>query len=368
MNHPTRESQERAFWILEATDNPKFPYRLRIKKGEEDLLVLRVQDKWPGSKGHIFCLREEGAAYSGQAQEIEKVPVISLKRYGKRLAIVLDRALNKRCEFLFLKKKYKQKEGEYEQIFWRTRTALIQRKLKVKLTTQGSPSLHIIIDRNERYPYNFPGCLVERGHLPVGDYALITEEGLKAVVERKTFENLLSDFGRMPLLHQALGELESYRHAALVIEANYADFLDPKKLRFYTPSFTAKALAEIQALHPNLIIIFAGNRKLGREWTLRFFSAIQAHDQDKLPDKVNQVLFKYEPPYDFKGGQFFEIRKAILKELPGEFNRNDLTGLISDYGEKSVLRVLRHLKKEGLIQTIGRGKNRCWVKPGINSD
>jgi len=41
-----------------------------------------------------------------------------MKRYGKRLAIVLDRAINKRCEFLFLKKKYKQKEGEYEQIEW----------------------------------------------------------------------------------------------------------------------------------------------------------------------------------------------------------------------------------------------------------
>jgi len=45
MNQMIRESQEKAFWIIEATDNPKFPYRLRIKKGEEDLLVLRVQDK-----------------------------------------------------------------------------------------------------------------------------------------------------------------------------------------------------------------------------------------------------------------------------------------------------------------------------------
>jgi hypothetical protein len=368
MNHVAKEAQERVFWILEATDNPKFPYRLRIKKGEEDLLVLRVQDRWPGTRGHIFCLREEGSAYLGQAQEIERVPIISLKRYGKRLAIVLDRALNKRCEFLFLKKKYKQKEGEYEQIFWRTRTSLIQRKLKVKLTAQGSPSLHIIIDRNERYPYNFPGCLVERGHLPVGDYALVTEEGLKAVVERKTFENLLGDFGRMPLLHQALGELETYRHAVLVIEANYADFLNPRKLRFYSPSFAARALAEIQALHPHLTIIFAGNRKLGREWTLRFFSAIQAHDLDKLPEKLNQAFFKYEPPSDFSGGQYFEIRKAILGKLPGEFKKNDLASLISDYGEKEVLRVLRNLKKEGFILTRGRGKNRCWIKTGIPSD
>jgi len=81
----------------------------------------------------------------------------------------------------------------------------------------------------------------------------------------------------MPLLHQALGELELYRYSALVIEANYSDFLNPQKLRFYSPSFTAKALAELQALHPDLIIVIAGSRKLAQEWTLRFFSAILAH-------------------------------------------------------------------------------------------
>jgi len=64
---------------------------------------------------------------------------------------------------------------------------------------------------------------------PAGrDYALITQDGIKALVERKTFENLLGEFGRMPLLHQALGELEAYRYSALVIEANYSDFLNPK--------------------------------------------------------------------------------------------------------------------------------------------
>ena len=39
---------------------------------------------------------------------------------------------------------------------------------------------------------------------------------------------------------------------------------------FYTPSFMAKALAELSALHPKINIVFAGNRKLANEWTLRF--------------------------------------------------------------------------------------------------
>jgi len=87
-----------------------------------------------------------------------------------------------------------------------------------------------------------------------------------------------------------------------------------------------------------------------------------------LLEKVNQAFFKYEPPSDFSCGHYFEIGKAILKELPGQFNKNDLVSLISDYGEKSVLRVLRNLKKEGLIQTLGRGKNRRYVKTAILSD
>lgn len=355
---------EAVFWIMEATGHPKFPFRIKIIKGEEILLGLRVQDRWPGPRGHIFCLREdpEGQASLYPAEEVERVPVISMKRYGKRLAIVLDRAINKRCEFLFLTKKYKQKEGEYEQIFWRTRSNLIQRKIKVKLTAQGSPQLHIYIDKSERYPWSFRGCAVERKTLPAGDYALAGPEGLKAVVERKTFENLLGEFGRMPLLHQALGELELYRYSALVIEANYSDFLNPQKLRFYSPAFAARALAELQALHPDLIIVFAGNRKLAQEWTLRFFSAILAHEADRLPAGVSEALDRYDLPLDFKGGSYFKVRDKILKELPEEFDREDLRRHFQESESKPVQRALSDLQKEGQLQTSGRGKGRRWIK------
>ncbi len=353
---------ETTFWVLEATGHPKFPFRLRIMKGEETLLSLRVQERWPGTKGHIFCLREDPEKYQFTGEEIERVPVISLKRYGKRLAVVLDRPLNKRCEFLFLKKGYKQKEGEYEQIFWRTRSQLIQRKIKVKLTARGSPELHILVDKSERYPWSFPGCRVERKSLPAGDYALLKDNSIKAVVERKTFENLLGDFGRMPLLHQMLGELEAYRYSALVVEANYADFLNPKKLRFYSPAFAAKALAEAQAFHPELIIVYAGNRKLAREWTFRFFTAILAHEEDALPDAVNKAVSRWELPLDFKGGKYYEIREKITKEMPEEFGWEELNRLFPDAGKRVLGQVLTDLKKEGLLQASGRGQSRRWVK------
>jgi hypothetical protein len=95
-----------------------------------------------------------------------------------------------------------------------------------------------------------------------------------AVVERKTMDNLSGDFGIMPVLHQRLAELAIYEHHALVIEALYADFLNPRKVQYYTPAFCARAIAELYALHPRLRIVFCANRKMANEWTRHYFSAV----------------------------------------------------------------------------------------------
>lgn len=96
----------------------------------------------------------------------------------------------------------------------------------------------------------------------VGDYALKRNEELPAIVERKTYENIVAGFGRMSAFHQQLAELERYSLSALVIEANYSDFLKPEKLKYYSPVFSVKAIAEIFTFHPKLQVVFAGNRKL----------------------------------------------------------------------------------------------------------
>ena len=103
--------------MLERIGGKRFPYRLKILEEDRVLLALKVQAVWPGAGTQVFCLRDSGQGRGGE--EFERVPVVSLRRYGKRLAVVLDRRVNKRCDFLFLKKPYKTKEGEYEQIFWR---------------------------------------------------------------------------------------------------------------------------------------------------------------------------------------------------------------------------------------------------------
>ncbi|NLU10832.1 MAG: hypothetical protein GXW90_07885 [Tepidanaerobacter acetatoxydans] len=349
------------WWILESTDNEKFPYRLSIKMDDKTKLCLRVQSKWPGAGTQIFCLRES-EDYSDSIEEIERVPVVNLSRYGKRLSVVLDRATNKRCEFLFLKKKYKQKEGEYEQIFWRTQQGLRERKPKVRLTAQGNAQIHILIDTNEKYPWKFNDCTVERKALDAGDYALLRKDGIVAVVERKTFENLRSDLSNLPIFHQKLGEMEAYAHSALVVEANYSDFLNPDKLTVYTPSFMAKALAELSALHPKTKIIFAGNRKLANEWTLRFFEAIESHESDVFPDKVAEQAANYETSPNFRGGMYYDIRKEILDGFAKNFTISEIRERFPNASDSTIRRVLQELKEKDIIECTGRGRNSRWIK------
>lgn len=342
-------------WIVEKRTDQKFPYRLTIRQDNEDILVLLVQDRWPGQKGNIFCLREMKKNENEKLQEVERVNIISIRRYGKRISVVLDRAKEKRCDFIFLKKKYKNKEGEYEQIFWRTQKAITENRPKVKLSTYYSGKLNIIIDSGERYSWKFTNCYVERDKLPAGDYALKGENGLIAVVERKSFENIIAEFGKMPAFHQQLGELSVYKYSALVIEANYSDFFKPEKLKFYSPAFTSKAIAELSAYHPKLQIIFAGNRKLANEWTYKFFQAVSANEHDKIP-QVSEVIAKYE--YKMERLDFFALKEKVKNEMPQEFTLKELKERFPDIDMEVLRKIIYTFKRNKLIENTDYGKYR----------
>jgi len=264
-------------WILERCVSDRFPYRLQILRGDKLWLVLRTQDRWPAAGRHIFCLREDEPPSPDEVlQELERVDIIAFNERGRRISVVLDRKRYKRCDFLFLKKSYKGRPGEsYEQIFWLTQRSIEQHRPAFKLiSSQGKTELIVRIHSNEKYPWRFPGAVIERGAISAGDYALMDGDEMLAVVERKTLDNLLADFGMMPVLHQRLAELEAQDNHALVIEAPYADFLNPKKVHYYNPGFCAKAIAELYALHPHLRMVFCANRKIANEWTRHFFGVI----------------------------------------------------------------------------------------------
>jgi hypothetical protein len=202
--------------------------------------------------------------------------VLAFHDRGRRISIVLNRKRYKRCDFLFLTKKYKNRPGEqYEQIFWLTRKSINEHRPAFKLISHSAAAAYTVrIDSNERYPWRFTGAETEQASLPVGDYALVRKRKIMAVVERKTMDNMLADFGKMPVLHQQLAELALYRHHALVIENPYTDFLNPKKVHHFTPSFCAKALGELHVLHPRLKVIYCANRKSANEWARNYFAAV----------------------------------------------------------------------------------------------
>lgn len=131
-----------ALWVLQRVGSESFPYRLQLPRNDgAALLTLRVQDRWPAANRNIFCLRENEPPDEGQpVEEIERVPVLALKRRGLRLPVVLDRPRYKRCDFLFLKKPYKGKPSEeYEQIYWQTQRSMVQRRPRVSVVSQRGP-------------------------------------------------------------------------------------------------------------------------------------------------------------------------------------------------------------------------------------
>lgn len=267
----------RGLWTLERCANDRFPYRLQIVKDGRSWLVLRTQDRWPAAGKNMFCLREDAPPEPGEVvEEVERVPILAFHERGRRLSVVLDRKRYKRCDFLFLSKPYKERPGEsYEQIFWLTQRSIEQHRPSVKLhRLPDAEGMVVCVASDERYPWRFADAVVERGPLPVGDYALVDGADIVAVVERKTFDNLLGDFGVMAALHQRLAELTNHEHHALVVEAPYSDFLNPKKVHYYTTSFCARAIAELYALHPRLRLRFCANRKVANEWARHYFAAI----------------------------------------------------------------------------------------------
>jgi len=264
-------------WILEQCASDRFPYRLQIQREGKPWLILRTQDRWPAAGKRIFCLREEEPPDSDEViEELERVNIVAFHERGRRLSVILDRKRYKRCDFLFLTKAYKDRPGEsYEQIFWLTQRSMTQHRPAYKLVSYSNNTVFTVqIDSNERYPWRFRGSITERAPLPIGDYALKDGDNIIALVERKTLDNLLADFGTMPVLHQKLAELATYKNNAMVLEAPYADFLNPAKVHHYTPSFCAKAIGELHALHPNLQIIYCANRKVANEWTRHYFTAV----------------------------------------------------------------------------------------------
>jgi len=296
---PQAATEPQGEWVLEKCENRRFPYRLQVFRGDKRWFTLRVQDRWPAANRNIFCMRELDDAppdTDDPLDEVERVAILAIQARGPRVSLILDRPRYKRCDFLFLVKPYKGRPGRnYEQIYWMTQAGMTQQRSKARLvSTRTTHDFVVKIASDERYPWRFPGTETERGRLPVGDYALVDADSTVAVVERKTLQNLLAEFGVMTALHEKLLDLANHEQHAFVVEAPYEDFLDPKKTRPYSAAFCAAAIGQLYATHPRLRLVFCSNRKTANEWARNFFAAVWKARTEREASRVAEHQAPWE--------------------------------------------------------------------------
>ena len=340
-------------WIIIKNNRGKFPFRLFILNEKEVLLSLLIQELWPGEKGNIFCLEADNK-FPKEAEVIEEVSVKSFRKYNVKLIITLDRNIKNKCEFLFIKKKYKHKEGYYNQIFFRTQKGIRERKPRLYLPKANIREHTILISSNERYAYSFGDAKIIKGYLKTGDYALLSNTGeIKAVVERKTFQNFIKDISNINLFLLNIEALASYKNSALLIEANYYDFLNPEKVKPLKATTCSRLISEL-FVKSQVQIVFAGSRKAAQEWIKNYFSTIIAHNNTSSHPSIKEIPLKY---YCNKENGYEKIL-TLLNDEPMT------TREISEKIQVPINRVRHQLKmlhKSGFVKMEKSGRDLVWT-------
>lgn len=345
-------------WILDQTDSERFPYLLTITEQGEVRQQFLVQDSWPAEGKNTFCLRPERHTEPWRCvARKERVAVKRLMRRGKLLTVVLERSLRKRCEFLFTEKAYKNRPGTYEQIFWRTQEHFRQRPASIRTGTSVARDVEILVDTNERYPFKFPNSRREK--LPVGDYAVVGPHGeLRAVVERKRFEDFLSGLNAINTLHMTLAELAAYPAAAMTVEAPYHYFLDRNKLGPYglQAPRAEYLIMELFTTHPGIHLVFLENRKVAERWCGAFLRRCAA-----LPAAEEESAVAFAEA----GGEYnlpeYSHPKALIRALP-EFSFDQLRVHFPGWSESQLRNLLTKYRKQGWLVCYGKGINARWKK------
>lgn len=243
------------------------PWLLRVPLG--DGILLKARETWPRTS-KVYCHRVD--AWPEDAEIVERVPVRSCVRRGAAIDLVLDRSRENRSQLVIT-----QIRGGRQAIFWQTARTAKQARPRVSLPTArgaGQVELGIVVDSHERYAYRFPGRSVSlrKAALPAGDYGVVRDGAVLAVVERKSLADLVSTLTGGRLKYQ-LTELATVPRAAIVVEDRYAAVYRLDRVR---PAVVADGLAECQVAFPTVPVVFADSRKLAEEWTYRFLAAAAA--------------------------------------------------------------------------------------------
>jgi hypothetical protein len=249
----------------------RLPFLLRLPLAEP--LVFRTSGTWPRTKA-LYCYPLPADEWPVEPEIVERAPVRSCVRRGAAVDLVLDRARENRSQIVFTTARGR------EAVFWQSARTRKQARPNVRTPTAraaGLAGLQIVVDSHENYPWAFASqqvTTVTRA-LPCGDYGLVVEGRLVAVVERKSLADLVASLtgGR---LRYALGELAALPRAAVVVEDRYSQVFKTPGAGRVRPAQVADGLAEVQVRWPTVPIVFCETRPLAEEWTYRYLAA--AHE------------------------------------------------------------------------------------------
>ncbi|MTI68383.1 MAG: Fic family protein [Firmicutes bacterium] len=87
---------------------------------------------------------------------------------------------------------------------------------------------------------------------------------------------------------------------------------------------------------------------------LEYFLGILLAAYREFEDRVGLVENK-------KGNRSFRVRQAVTSVL-GSFSKEDIRNACPDVSESTINRVFRELKKEGVIEVLGKGRNAKWKR------
>lgn len=263
------------------------PFILRIPLGAG--ILLKSKETWPRT-AKVYCHRFEG--WPEDAEIVERVPVRSCVRRGAAIDLVLERGRENRSQFVATTLK-----GGRQAVFWQTARTAKQARPRVavsKARAQGIEEIEILVDSHERYAWTFSEqqATTRRQSLPAGDYGVLADDAVVAVVERKSAQDLVSSLTTGKLKYQ-MTDLAAVPRSAVVVEERYSRVLAHEIVR---RSVISDGLAEMQIAFPAVPIMFCETRKLAQEWTYRFLAAaLAARDLDSFGSAVVAGLASAEP-------------------------------------------------------------------------
>jgi len=131
----SQSGQPRPVFLIARNPQPdtKLPYLLKLPL--EGGLVLKARDTWP-RVSRIYCHRFE-EDWPTQPEILERVPVISCRRRGAAIDLVLDRPHLARSQFVFTEVRGRP------AIFWQTQKTARSRPSERRLrqaTTRSGPN------------------------------------------------------------------------------------------------------------------------------------------------------------------------------------------------------------------------------------